>query len=71
MYGKFKIKVFNNLRLNLGIENDVFPHNFLLKGTGRSFQTLSVRIIWCESEKCYFSISYIKPATNWVIIYDF
>ena len=45
MYAKFKIKVLNNSRLNLGIKNDIFPHNFLSKGNERSFQTYSVRNI--------------------------
>ena len=31
MYAKFKIKVLNNSRLNLGIYNDIFSHNFFLK----------------------------------------
>ena len=32
MYAKFKIKVLNNSRLNLGrIENDVFPPNFFFE----------------------------------------
>ena len=34
MYAKFKIKFLDNSRLNLGIFNDVFPHNFLLKFNG-------------------------------------
>ena len=38
MYAKFKIKFLDNSRLNLGIVNDVFPHNFLLKYKGRSFK---------------------------------
>ena len=51
MYAKFKIKVLNNSRLN-----DVFPHNFLLKFHGLSFQA------WSD---------FFKPATNWSIIYKF
>ena len=35
MYAKFKNKVLKNSRLNLGIWNDVFPHNFLLKYNGQ------------------------------------
>ena len=38
MYAKFKIKFLDNSRLNLGILNDVFPHNFLLKYKERSFK---------------------------------
>ena len=71
MYAKFKIKVFNNSRLNLGIWNDIFSHNFLLKCKGRSFRMWSVRNIWYELEKCYCSISFLKRATNCTIIYDF
>ena len=71
MYAKFKIKVLNNSRLNLGIWNDIFSHNFLLKCKGRSFRMWSVRNIWYELEKCYCSISFLKRATNFTIIYDF
>ena len=28
MYEKFKMKILNNLRLNLGIKNDVYSHFF-------------------------------------------
>ena len=45
MYAKFKIKFLNNSRLNLGILNDVFPHNFLLKYKGRSFKREVLEII--------------------------
>ena len=71
MYAKFKIKVLNNSRLNLGIWNDIFSHNFLLKCKGRSFRMWSVRNIWYELEKCYCSISFLKRATNFTIIYDY
>ena len=42
---RFKIKVLKNSRLNLGVLNDVFPHDFSLKCNGRSFQMWSVRNI--------------------------
>ena len=44
MYAKFKIKVLNNSRLNLGIQNDGFPHNFFIEADGRSFQPWSVNM---------------------------
>ena len=31
MHAKFKIKVLNNSRFNLGIKNDIFPHYFLIE----------------------------------------
>ena len=40
-----KFKFLNNSRLNEGIENDVFPHNFLLKSNGQLFQMRNVRDI--------------------------
>ena len=40
---KFKFKCLNNSRLNEGIENDVFPHTFLLKSNGQLFQMRNVR----------------------------
>ena len=38
---KSKIKVFNNSRVNQGIENDVFLHNFILKCDGQSFHSVT------------------------------
>ena len=50
MYEKFKMKILNNSRLNLGIKNDVCSH-FLLKCSGGSFQTYKVLEIFNMNKK--------------------
>ena len=40
-----EVQNLNNSRLNEGIENDVFPYNFLLKSNGQLFQMRNVREI--------------------------
>ena len=69
MYEKFKMRILNNLRLNLGIKNDVYSHFFCWSAveghSKRKVNTLEIFNVNKENVTRHQFVNYLEFLAKW------